>query len=130
MKKQLIIGCVWIGVIFGVQSCNSESLYEPYLRDLKFMLTTIKQNHPGTYNKLDPHFYKRCKRAYQKAYKQLQTATTEVECRKILEIFTHTFDDVHLRIEWNGEIRTKYLSKQQNKQFTLSINNIAQASVV
>jgi hypothetical protein len=69
--------------------------------DLGYIRTTIRENHPGIYNELDPDFAKQMDHYYELAMQQLAHAHNDIDAVTILKAFIASFNDTHLNIHFS-----------------------------
>ena len=81
-----------IGIVF-LAGCKA---MPPKNQDLHFIYSEIKNNHPGYYNKEDPHFRKHLVSSYINANKRISTSNQH----QIINDFITSFNDNHLSIKW------------------------------
>lgn len=84
----MLAGCNWQGI----------TLEEQAKKDIEFMTATIKENHPGPYNTLDPQFMDILKNAYQKAMKQANTIKSMDDYNRVIQQYVDDFHDHHVSI--------------------------------
>lgn len=84
-----------------LSSCNVWTASSQWAQeDLHHIRTTILENHPGIYNKLDPDFAKQMDHHYDLATQQLLHAHNDADAMAILKSFIAAFDDTHLDINF------------------------------
>ena len=81
-----------IGIVF-LTGCKATPQKN---QDLHFIYSEIKNNHPGYYNKEDPHFRKHLVSSYINANKRISTSNQH----QIINDFITSFNDNHLSIKW------------------------------
>ena len=89
-----------------------------HLKDLNFIHKAILENHPGVYNTQDPDFNKHLQKAYFQAKNDLIRANGDIEKKRVLSIFSKSFNDVHLSINWSNSLKKKQTRVVKN--FNLS----------
>lgn len=83
-------------------------------RDLDYMYSTIYDSHPGIYNKFDPYFKDNLNTFYHSACYKLNRNLWPIYPQYMLQEFTNSFEDLHLRIMWNKEHSIRV--HQENKR--------------
>lgn len=68
------------------------------VQDLLYTRDTILENHPGTYNTLDPNFPTNLETNYKAAQNRLITAQSDTDRMTILKKFVASFNDTHVQI--------------------------------
>jgi len=74
---------------------------DPFLEDLNFIESTIKNNHPGFVNEYDKKFHTILENGAQKAKFEIRTAKFDSEKMAALERFLAKFGDPNLSLSWN-----------------------------
>ena len=122
MRVKLAAMCSITVFIFLYLYMAPRPLYrstEQALQDLAFIVNQVVNNHPGMYNIEDAHFAQNLYQYTNIARAQLlDSSTRPADCKKIINTFTQSFNDAHLRIEWNTGGKKKILKDSRSFSIT------------
>ena len=85
----------WAYARFFLFLFSMTTLSADFHEDLVFAYQTLKANHPGPYNALDPNFSQKLEENFHIAEQKLKV---EEDKQKVLKEFGRSFQDSHLRI--------------------------------
>jgi len=103
MKNYLFFGAVIF--LFISLYCVYYSLHwsHQFKKDIQFIHETLKDNHPGFYNKDDEEFRKNLFKQYDLAMNSNYLMSSYYDYQIKLENYAQSFHDTHLRIEMHGK---------------------------
>lgn len=87
------------------------------LEDLRFIYSTVLENHPGVYNDQDKDFRNNLCSAYEKSYAAIMSKQSEDESYDEIFHFVNSFGDGHLGVELKNAIAEDTKNEISHKSF-------------